>query len=126
MNDVNFCHKLYDDIMKIYNDTFAYRVTTYEDNPFKAQIEYIPVGFNDLINHITALDSISSCVQFDLKESVFLLNIEVCTKETGECYLIIHVYSKLKTVCYDLSSKDWNLKTGNIQKKITAHFLYCL
>lgn len=118
MNDVNFCHKLYDDIMKIYNDTFAYRVTTYEDNPFKAQIEYIPVGFNDLINHITALDSISSCVQFDLKESVFLLNIEVCTKETGECYLIIHVYSKLKTVCYDLSSKDWNLKTGNIQKKI--------
>ena len=44
MNDVNFCHKLYDDIMKIYNDTSAYRVTTYEDNPFKAQIEYIPVG----------------------------------------------------------------------------------
>lgn len=96
MNDVNFCHKLYDDIMKIYNDTSAYRVTTYEDNPFKAQIEYIPVGFNDLINHITALDSISSCVQFDLKESVFLLNIEVCTKETGDCYLIIHVYSKFR------------------------------
>lgn len=40
MNDVNFCYKLYDDIMKIYSDTSAYRVTTYEDN--KAQIEYIP------------------------------------------------------------------------------------
>lgn len=96
MNDVNFCYKLYDDIMKIYSDTSAYRVTTYEDNPYKAQIEYIPVGFNDLINNITALDSISSYVQFILKNPVSILNVEIYTKETGECSLGIYVYSDLK------------------------------
>lgn len=118
MNDVNFCYKLYDDIMKIYSDTSAYRVTTYEDNPYKAQIEYIPVGFNDLINNITALDSISSYVQFILKNPVSILNVEIYTKETGECSLGIYVYSDLKIVYYNLPSKNWHLKTGNVKKKI--------
>lgn len=85
MNNVNFCYKLYDDIIKIYKDTSAYRVTTYEDNPYKAQIECIPVGFNDIINNITAIDSISS-VQFKLNNPVFILNIEVYTKKNRRMF----------------------------------------
>ena len=40
MNDVIFCHKLYDDLMKIYKDTSMYRITTYKDNPFLSK-EYV-------------------------------------------------------------------------------------
>lgn len=68
MKDINFCHKLYDDIIKTYQDTFAYRITTYEDNPYKSRIEYIPVGFSEHIDNIKALDGISSYARFSLKK----------------------------------------------------------
>lgn len=118
MNDVIFCHKLYDDLMKIYKDTSMYRITTYKDNPYKSQIECIPAGLNELVDKITALTSVSSYVQLELRNPVFILELEVYTKKTGECSLEIYIYSDIKTVYYNLPSKNWHLKTGCNKKKI--------
>lgn len=118
MNDTNFCHKLYNDIIKTYQDTFAYRITTYEDNPYKSKIEYIPVGFSEHIDNIKALGSISSYARFSLKNHLCKINAEIYTKESGESSLELYVYSDLKTVCYNLSDDKWYLENGNVKKKI--------
>lgn len=77
MNDVNFCYKLYDDILKLYSDTSSYRITTYEDNLYKSKIEYIPVGFSEHIDNIKALGSISSYARFSLKNHLCNVNYNI-------------------------------------------------
>lgn len=118
MNDMNFCHKLYDDIVKLYSDTSLYRITTYEDNLYKLKIEYIPVGFSEHIDNIKALGNISSYARFGLKNHLCKINAEVYTKESGESSLGLYFYSDLKTVCYNLSNDKWYLENGNVKKKI--------
>lgn len=118
MNDINFCHKLYNDIIKTYQDTFTYRITTYEDNPYKSRIEYIPIGFSEHIDNIKALDGISSYARFSLKKHLCKINAEVYTKESGESSLELYVYSDLKIICYNLSNDKWYLENGNVKKKI--------
>lgn len=118
MSDVDFCYKLYDDIIKAHSDTSAYRITIDDDNSYKATIEYIPVGFYELIANIKALGSISQYVRLSLNNHLFKIKIEVYVRDSGEGSLTLRVYSGLRTVYYNLSRDKWSLLDGITERKI--------
>ena len=114
MNET-FCKDLYDEILKTYQDSSKYRIK--EKSETQSYIDYIPKGLNDFIKSISAFSSISSYVQIILEEPIFRINIKLCRKETGEEYLVIWNYCKIKSVWINMSKKSWHPKYDNAYLK---------
>lgn len=119
--DIDFFHKLYDDIIKLYQNNPSYRITTYEDTAYKAKIERMPEEFDELVNSINnALDSTSlTFATFRIKDFMCKIDVKIYTKEMGESALELLVYNNLKTICYNPSTNKYYLENnGRPSKKI--------
>lgn len=106
MNNIYFCESIYNSILNKYQSFSGYRITKYAYNPFKALIEYLPIELNDIAKNVR------------LKKPILKLILELCTKETGERFLALNVYTKINTIYFDMYDCNWHLKANFKPKTI--------